>query len=78
MTPPACRLYLITPPRIDDLAVFGRALGEALEAGDVGALQIRLKDAPEILEAVVHLTRPMTAARDIVSGSLPMICPAIG
>ena len=46
MPPPDCRLYLITPPAIDDLAAFGRALGEALEGGDVGALQLRLKDAP--------------------------------
>ena len=66
MTPPACRLYLITPPAIDDLAAFGRTLGEALEAGDVGALQIRLKDAPDaIIEAAAHLMKPMTRARDI-------------
>ncbi|MFI4934286.1 MAG: thiamine phosphate synthase [Caulobacterales bacterium] len=64
--PPACRLYLITPPAIDDLAAFGRALGEALEAGDVGALQIRLKDAPDdVLGAVAEVLRPMTQARDI-------------
>ena len=50
MTPPACRLYLITPPAIDDLAAFGRSLGEALEAGDVGALQLRLKDAPDDID----------------------------
>ncbi len=66
MTAPACRLYLITPPVIDDLADFGRRLGEALEAGDVGALQIRLKGAPEaIIEAAVHMIKPMTLARDI-------------
>src|SRR5665213_2314251 len=38
MAPPLCRLYLITPPRLDDLAGFGRALGHALDAGDVDAL----------------------------------------
>ena len=66
MSTPGCRLYLITPPAIDDLADFGRRLGEALEAGDVGALQIRLKDAPEaIIEAAVHMIRPMTQARDV-------------
>ena len=66
MPAPDCRLYLITPPAIDDLADFGRRLGEALEAGDVGALQIRLKDAPEaIIEAAVHMIRPMTQARDV-------------
>ena len=44
MTLPLCRLYLITPPRLDDLAGFGRTLAHALDAGDVAALQIRLKD----------------------------------
>ena len=55
MTPPDCRLYLISPPRIDDLAAFGRALGEALEGGDVGAVQLRLKQTPEeIIQAAVR------------------------
>ena len=36
MSPPLCRLYLITPPRIDDLAKFGRALGAALTLSQVG------------------------------------------
>ncbi|MGD2133315.1 MAG: thiamine phosphate synthase [Maricaulaceae bacterium] len=39
-----CRLYLITPPRIDDLADFARALEAALGAGDVAAVQIRVKE----------------------------------
>ncbi len=66
MPTPACRLYLITPPVIDDLAAFGRSLGEALEAGDVGALQVRLKGAPDgVIEAACRVMRPMTAARDV-------------
>jgi len=66
MTTPTCRLYLITPPTIDDLAGFGRALGAALEAGDVGALQLRLKGVDEtIIEAAVHVLKPMLDARDI-------------
>ena len=44
MPPPACRLYLITPPAIDDLAAFGHALGQAFGGGDVGAVQLRLTD----------------------------------
>lgn len=47
MTIPACRLYLITPPRIDDVAGFARLFESVLKAGDVAALQIRLKDAPD-------------------------------
>jgi thiamine-phosphate pyrophosphorylase len=66
MAVPDCRLYLITPPRIDDLAGFGRALGEALEGGDVGAVQLRLKDCPdETVEAAAHLMRPMLRSRGI-------------
>jgi thiamine-phosphate pyrophosphorylase len=38
------RLYLITPPRIDDVPEFAAVLEGALEAGDVACLQIRLKD----------------------------------
>jgi thiamine-phosphate pyrophosphorylase len=59
-SPPDCRLYLITPPTIDDLAVFGRALAEALEGGDVGALQLRLKGAGEdAIEAAVRAIQPL-------------------
>jgi thiamine-phosphate pyrophosphorylase len=47
MTQPDCRLYLITPPAIPDLDAFADALEAALEAGDVAALQIRLKPAPD-------------------------------
>ena len=50
-TPPDCRLYLITPPALDDLAAFGRTLAAALDAGDVAALQLRLKDAPDAVIA---------------------------
>ncbi|WP_332770970.1 thiamine phosphate synthase [Phenylobacterium sp.] len=59
-----CRLYIITPPRIDDLAVFGRSLAHAMDAGDVAALQIRLKDQPdEIIAAAVDVLMPIAHAR---------------
>ena len=45
-TPNRCRLYLITPPRIV-LPAFTEALKAALDAGDVAALQIRLKDVSD-------------------------------
>lgn len=38
-----CRLYLITPPEITDIAAFSRELEQALDGGDVASLQIRLK-----------------------------------
>jgi thiamine-phosphate pyrophosphorylase len=62
----SCRLYLITPPRIDDLAVFARTLAAALDAGDVSALQIRLKDVPdEVIAAAVDVLTPIAHARDV-------------
>ncbi len=66
MALPLCRLYLITPPRLDDLAGFGRTLAHALDAGDVAALQIRLKDQPDdIVAAAVDVLMPIAAARDV-------------
>lgn len=66
MTAPLCRLYLITPPRLDDLAAFGHTLAQALDAGDVAALQIRLKDAPDdIVAAAVDVMTPIAQSRDV-------------
>lgn len=61
-----CRLYLITPPAIDDLAAFARVLAQALDAGDVAALQIRLKDASdEVIAAAVDVLSPICHARGV-------------
>jgi len=61
-----CRLYLITPPRLDDLAAFGRTLAQALDAGEVAALQIRLKDTPDdIVAAAVDALSPVAQARGV-------------
>ncbi|WP_309092647.1 thiamine phosphate synthase [Phenylobacterium sp.] len=66
MAEPLCRLYLITPPRLDDLAGFGRSLAHALDAGDVAALQVRLKDVPdEIIAGAVDALLPIAAARGV-------------
>ncbi|RAK67574.1 thiamine phosphate synthase [Phenylobacterium kunshanense] len=66
MSSPDCRLYLITPPRIDDLAAFGHVLAKALDAGDVAALQIRLKDADdEVIAATVDALMPIAQARGV-------------
>lgn len=40
------RLYLITPPSIDDLG-WSHEIEEALAGGDVAAVQLRLKGAPD-------------------------------
>ena len=61
-----CRLYLITPPALDDLAGFGRQLAKALEGGDVAALQIRLKDvSDDVVKAAVDVLAPIAQARDV-------------
>ncbi|GAA0599921.1 thiamine phosphate synthase [Caenispirillum bisanense] len=61
-----CRLYLITPPRLDDLAAFAAVLERTLEAGDVAALQIRLKDVgDDAIRRAVDVLRPLAQARDV-------------
>jgi thiamine-phosphate pyrophosphorylase len=63
MSEPACRLYLITPPKIADLPAFLSALDEALSAGDVAALQVRLKDVPDAeIERVTRAVLPIAHA----------------
>ena len=66
MKPPACRLYLITPRAIDDIAAFAETLKTVFAAGDVGALQVRLKDAPGArVEAVVRAVKPLCRAHGV-------------
>jgi len=63
---PPCRLYLITPPAIPDLAAFARDLETALDAGDVAALQIRLKDADDAtVLAAIAVLKPVAQARGV-------------
>lgn len=60
-----CRLYVISPPQLV-LPEFARTLEAALDAGDVGAFQLRLKDASDaqIREAVQALL-PICRAREV-------------
>jgi thiamine-phosphate pyrophosphorylase len=64
---PDCRLYLITPPALPDPAAFAEDLARALDGGDVAALQIRLKGAPDdaILrasETILRIAQPRGVA----------------
>ena len=62
-----CRLYLITPPTLDDPAAFAQAFAGACEGGDVAALQVRLKDVPDAaIAAAVQALAPIARARDVV------------
>lgn len=60
-----CRLYLVTPPRLD-LARFPDLLAAALDAGDVAAVQLRLKDADDdAWHAAIDALRPIAQSRDV-------------
>jgi thiamine-phosphate pyrophosphorylase len=61
-----CRLYLITPPVIDDAAAFAATFEAACGGGDVAALQVRLKDVPdEAIERAVRALLPVARAHDV-------------
>ncbi|EGF91146.1 thiamine-phosphate pyrophosphorylase [Asticcacaulis biprosthecium C19] len=61
-----CRLYLITPPQIADAQAFARDLEAALSAGEVAALQIRLKDTPpDYIRAVTRVLTPIAHAHGV-------------
>ena len=58
-------MYLITPPVLEP-ARFAEDLARALDAGDVGALQIRLKDADDdAVRRAVDALRPVAQARGV-------------
>lgn len=59
-----CRLYLITPPALDE--AFPEALRAALDAGDVACLQLRLKDATrDAVKRWVEALMPIAHAHDV-------------
>jgi thiamine-phosphate pyrophosphorylase len=59
-----CRLYLITPPVLPEN--FADLLAAALDAGDVAAVQLRLKDAPDaVLQRTIERLRPIAQSRDV-------------
>ncbi len=61
----ACRVYLITPPKLEPVA-FADLLASALDAGDVAAVQLRLKDVDDdALKRAIDILRPVTQARDV-------------
>jgi len=63
-TPVDCRLYLITPPALP--ANFEDQLAAALDAGDVAAVQLRLKDVPDTaLQKTIERLRPIVQSRDV-------------
>jgi thiamine-phosphate pyrophosphorylase len=60
-----CRLYIITPERFD-LDTFPDALARALDAGDVAAVQLRLKDSDDdVWKHAIDALRPVTQSRGV-------------
>jgi len=61
----ACRLYLITPPKIE-LPAFAEVLSRALDAGDVASLQLRLKDVPDdAVRRACEVLMPIAQSRGV-------------
>jgi thiamine-phosphate pyrophosphorylase len=61
----SCRVYLITPPVLDPKP-FAERLAAALDAGDVAAVQLRLKDVDDdTWLRTIDVLRPVTQARDV-------------
>jgi thiamine-phosphate pyrophosphorylase len=59
-----CRLYLITPPVLP--SNFSVLLASALDAGDVAAVQLRLKDLPDdALQRTIDQLRPIVQSRGV-------------
>ena len=59
-----CRLYLITPVTADEQ--FADTLAAALDAGDVAAVQLRLKDATDdTWRRVIDALRPVAQRRNV-------------
>jgi thiamine-phosphate pyrophosphorylase len=60
-----CRLYLVTPPAIL-LPAFSDQLAAALDASDVAAVQLRLKDQPDdVLKRAIDALRPVVQSRGV-------------
>ena len=61
----SCQLYLITPPVLAP-AVFRDTLAQALDAGDVAVVQLRLKGwSDDDLRRAIDVLRPVAQSREV-------------
>ena len=81
MTTSKPRLYLITPPEIDTVSGFVAKAEQAFAGGDVAALQIRIKDADEVIDrsvsrALALALKPICAAANValIMNDAPDLC----
>lgn len=64
-TEQSCRLYLVTPPALEP-AAFAVRLAEALDAGDVACVQLRLKDcSDDAIRRACDALRPVAQEREV-------------
>lgn len=62
----ACRLYLISPERIEHPSIFADALRAALAGGDVAAFQLRLKNVDDdAIARAADTLRPICQQHDV-------------
>ena len=65
MTAAGSRLYIITPETFE-LHPFAASLGQALDAGDVASVQLRLKNAPDdVWKRAIDVLRPVCQSRRV-------------
>jgi thiamine-phosphate pyrophosphorylase len=63
--PASCRLYLVTPERLEPVA-FADQMAAALDAGDVASVQLRLKNVDDdAIKRACEILVPIATARDV-------------
>jgi thiamine-phosphate pyrophosphorylase len=66
MATESCRLYLISPEKMEHPAIFAAELCAALNGGDVAAFQLRLKDVDDAaITRAADTLRPICQQRDV-------------
>ena len=66
MAAQSCRLYLISPEKMEHPSIFADELRAALSGGDVAAFQLRLKDVDDAAIArAADTLRPICQQRDV-------------
>jgi thiamine-phosphate pyrophosphorylase len=65
VTAAGCRIYLVTPPLLQP-AAFADDLAGALDAGDIAAVQLRLKPADDdAIRRAIDVLRPVAQSRGV-------------
>ncbi len=66
MSDAGCRLYLISPEKMEHPSIFADELRAALKGGDVAAFQLRLKEVDDaVIARAADTLRPICQQRDV-------------